>query len=83
MNQSENKKWLPTDDRFVVFIDIMGFKDLVARNTHDYIYNMLSDISVSRMSIENSEQVRDDSGEQKIYIDNTIDVYNSLRASDK
>lgn len=36
--------WLTTTNRFVGFIDIMGFKDMVAKNTHDDIYNMMRTI---------------------------------------
>jgi hypothetical protein len=38
----ENGKWNPTCNRFVAFLDIMGFKDLVTRNTHNDVYNMLN-----------------------------------------
>jgi hypothetical protein len=34
-------QWDITANRFVGFIDIMGFKDLVARNSHDSIYKMM------------------------------------------
>jgi hypothetical protein len=37
-------EWLTTTERFVGFIDIMGFKDMVARNTHDDIYKMMKTI---------------------------------------
>jgi len=45
----ERKKetWLPTDRRFVAFLDILGFKDKVQRKEHLEVYNelkMLSDI---------------------------------------
>lgn len=33
--------------RYVAFIDIMGFKDMVLRNTHDYIYEMMKKIQAS------------------------------------
>lgn len=32
-----NNKWKETSDRFVAFFDIMGFKDLVARSSHDSV----------------------------------------------
>jgi hypothetical protein len=36
--------WLITTKRFVGFIDIMGFKDMVARNPHEFIYEMMKTI---------------------------------------
>jgi len=44
--KTTNKKpWNLTDKRFVCFLDIMGFKDLVMRNSHDEIYKMLNELS--------------------------------------
>lgn len=37
----KNDKWTKTSKRFVAFFDIMGFKDLVQRNSHDYIVTKL------------------------------------------
>ena len=34
-----------TQDRFVTFLDIMGFKDRVARNTHEQILSVLQQLS--------------------------------------
>ncbi len=42
---SEKKKWIITTKRFVAFLDIMGFKDMVARNSHKNIYNSLHAIT--------------------------------------
>ncbi|MEP7230323.1 MAG: hypothetical protein ABI691_08735 [Ginsengibacter sp.] len=44
--------WKTTDERFVVFLDIMGFKDFVARNSHDFVYNMMKSLSKSKKVIE-------------------------------
>lgn len=52
MSKTEKTKWLPTDKRFVAFFDILGFKDLVMRNTHEEIYKLLSEISEMRKEIE-------------------------------
>ncbi|MCK4407588.1 MAG: hypothetical protein KAV44_07915 [Bacteroidales bacterium] len=52
-------QWKPTDNRFVAFIDILGFKDLVMRNTHKYIYNLLNDISKIRNFVEKIQDKRD------------------------
>lgn len=40
-----DKEWQITNQRFVAFFDIMGFKDMVARSTHLDIYNMMEKIS--------------------------------------
>src|SRR5947207_2328554 len=34
-------EWKKTNKRFVGFFDIMGFKDLVQRHSHDYVYDKL------------------------------------------
>ena len=39
------KRWETTAKRFVVFLDIMGFKDYVARHTHNEVYDMMTKIS--------------------------------------
>ncbi|TCK85549.1 hypothetical protein [Albibacterium bauzanense] len=45
--------WVPTANRFVCFLDIMGFKDLVMRNNHKYIYELLLDLSKNRETLDN------------------------------
>ena len=45
MESSKNTNWEPTCNRFVAFLDIMGFKDMVSRKKHADIYNMLNSIS--------------------------------------
>ena len=40
--------WEITTDRYVAFIDIMGFKDMVARSTHDEIYQMMKEIDKAK-----------------------------------
>lgn len=45
MENENSKRWIVTDNRFVVFLDIMGFKDMVMRNTHETIYNKMNDLS--------------------------------------
>ena len=45
---SKNKhtvSWKTTDNRFVAFFDILGFRDLVMRENHKDIYNKLSKLS--------------------------------------
>lgn len=46
--------WKVTDNRFVAFIDILGFKDLVMRKTHEEIYDQLDKISIFKKIIENA-----------------------------
>ncbi len=46
-------KWEITDKRFVAYIDILGFKDWVARSTHEEIYEKLLVISDRKISLEN------------------------------
>lgn len=52
MSKQEKTMWITTDKRFVAFFDILGFKDLVMRNTHEEIYKLLSDVSEMRKEIE-------------------------------
>jgi hypothetical protein len=53
MEEKQKTKWKPTDNRFVAFIDILGFKDLVMRSTHKAIYDMLNKISKEKKRLEN------------------------------
>lgn len=39
------KEWTVTCNRFVGMIDIMGFKDLVSRNSHEKVYKMMLKVS--------------------------------------
>lgn len=52
---AKKTKWNPTENRFVCFLDIMGFKDMVMRSTHNHIYNLLVELSKYRASLENAE----------------------------
>lgn len=47
-----NKNWVTTAKRFVVFLDIMGFKDLVYRNPHKTVYEKLEFISQIKNRID-------------------------------
>ena len=51
--KAKTTNWLPTDKRFVAFIDVLGFRDLVMRNSHSHIYDLLSEISKLRSLIDN------------------------------
>jgi len=48
MTQANTKDWTITNDRFVVFLDIMGFKDFVARRSHEDVYNMMMNLFDSK-----------------------------------
>ncbi len=39
------KRWKPNDLRYIAFLDIMGFKDLVARRDHGYVEKVLTETS--------------------------------------
>jgi|GEM_PF-6524711 len=39
--ENKNNDWITTTERYVGYIDIMGFKDMVARNSHEQIYEMM------------------------------------------
>lgn len=44
--------WQPTAKRFITFLDIMGFKELVLRSSHKEIYELLSELSQIRSFVE-------------------------------
>ena len=44
MTKQNDDDWPVTTKRYVGYIDIMGFKDMVTRNTHDAIYQMMKKI---------------------------------------
>ena len=58
MTQNKPKKsiWTITTDRFVGFIDIMGFKDMVMRSSHDDIYRMMKVINKAKTLNENLQR---------------------------
>lgn len=45
MQDVDANNWEITTNRFVGFIDIMGFKDMVARSSHEEIYEMMKKIN--------------------------------------
>jgi len=54
MDETMKTNWKTTDFRFVAFLDVLGFKDSVMRNTHEDIYSKLSSINRLKKSIEKS-----------------------------
>jgi len=54
ISELSKKSWNPTSKRFVCFLDIMGFKDMVMRNSHKEIYKLLTNLSKHRKTLENA-----------------------------
>lgn len=52
-DDSNETAWPITCSRYVAYIDIMGFKDMVARTSHNDIYNMMKKIENSKTKHEN------------------------------
>ena len=52
-----------TANRYVGYLDIMGFKDMVARNTHHKIYSMMTDVAESMNSTQSVFSVDYDTDE--------------------
>lgn len=50
-NYNDQSEWETTCDRFVAFFDILGFKELVLRSSHEEIFSRLSSISDLRTEI--------------------------------
>ncbi|MGB3606954.1 hypothetical protein [Psychroserpens sp.] len=65
--KSEKTNWKPTDRRFVAFLDILGFKDLVMRKSHDEIYQILNQISKSKKLIEEGADLKE-VGDAEVYV---------------
>ncbi|WP_276381339.1 hypothetical protein [Flavobacterium sp. H4147] len=72
MEKKDFKKtnWKTTDKRFVAFLDILGFKDKIMRNTHSEIYDELSKLSKVKSHLE---KVASKTNESPIYQD--ADIY--------
>lgn len=73
MTEKKNQKtnWKTTDNRFVAFIDILGFKDLISKNSHSEIYDQLNKISKTKKFLEkinNDEKLSTDYLDAEIYI---------------
>lgn len=62
---AKEKKWKTTDNRFVVFLDIMGFKDFVSRNSHEQVYDMMSKLSLSKEIIDTTLEKTDTDNKYK------------------
>lgn len=53
------KKWEETNKRFVAFLDIMGFKDMVMRMDHEDLYKTLNSIFKLSSIIESLDILKD------------------------
>lgn len=58
-NKPTGSIWTITTDRYVGFIDIMGFKDMVMRSNHDEIYRMMKVIDKAKTLNENLSATED------------------------
>jgi hypothetical protein len=54
--------WEITTDRYVVYIDIMGFKDMVARTPHIEIYELMKRIDEIKKHVESVKWIKDREG---------------------
>jgi hypothetical protein len=78
--------WPTTTDRYVAFIDIMGFKDMVAKLDHGEIYGIMKSIEKSKQHQEdlwakNKSLVRSTTYSDSVMLysrDNTLDAFDSL-----
>lgn len=72
-------KWENTDNRFVAYFDIMGFKNLVQNNSHEKIVKLMTGISTVVKSMD-SESFGDDPNnivKTSIFSDSIIIVSNN------
>jgi len=51
-NIDKTKSWEVSADRYVGFIDIMGFKDMLTRRTHEEVHELMRNVSKSVSSIQ-------------------------------
>jgi len=61
INTSKDGEWAITAKRFVGYLDIMGFKDMVAKSTHDEIYDMMKRIEKQKTFNEDIKWGKTDS----------------------
>ena len=55
--EEKQAAWQTTDSRFVAFVDILGFKELVATSNHEDIYRKLHAISESKKFLQGTSDV--------------------------
>ncbi|RVT78411.1 hypothetical protein EOD40_04020 [Flavobacterium sufflavum] len=52
MAKTRKQSWNVTENRFICFLDIMGFKDMVMRNSHNEIYQILEELAKERSTLD-------------------------------
>ena len=59
MNKKQTK-WLSTCKRFVAYLDIMGFRDMVLRNTHEEVLETMEQfrLPIKEMKKEAKERLQ-------------------------
>lgn len=57
MEDQKKTNWQPTANRFVAYLDIMGFSDMVMRKSHDEIYQLLSGINSIKTQVQKVEKI--------------------------
>lgn len=60
MEELKEMPWRRMCNRFVVFLDIMGFKDMVTRKSHDEIYKLLDGFSIMSDEIKDKPFLKKD-----------------------
>jgi len=50
--QEISKPWTISTNRYVGFLDIMGFKDMLARMSHEKVYELMKSVSSSVSSVQ-------------------------------
>jgi hypothetical protein len=59
--------WIPTAKRFVGFLDLMGFKDYVARHNHDLVYETMKRLSQIKKVVDDFIPNGEKFKEKKLY----------------
>lgn len=59
-NESINSKWKETANRFVVFLDIMGFKDRMLREEHEDVLQELKSLLEISTTLQGNSIVNED-----------------------
>lgn len=65
---TKKTNWKPTENRFVAFLDILGFKDLIMRKSHEEIYQALNQISKTKKLVEEAAMKLDQLGDAEVYL---------------
>lgn len=60
INKYPKIRWNPRCNRFIVFMDIMGFKDMLSRNGHEKVLKMMEEFikPIKKMEIEVKNRLR-------------------------